>query len=224
MFVNREPGPPEPEEGLAAHDLVIGNRFWQAGPLNVRTTTGQITAILGPSGCGKSTLLATLAGIEPALSGQVMLHGIDLTDVPVHHRSIGMVFQEPLLFPHLNVGANVTYGLRRQGVNKSVAAQHAAELLDWVGLPGFADRATDSLSGGQAQRVALARAMAPSPRALLLDEPFSALDTDLRLRLAGEVAELLRSRSITAIHVTHDLAEAHAMADVVEQFGDLTAR
>lgn len=170
-----------------------------------------ITAILGPSGCGKSTLLSTILGSVPALGGSLLLNDVDITNVPIHERRIGMVFQDPLLFSHLTVIQNVMYGLRRIGMSKTDAAEKAGELLEWVGLPGFATRSVQELSGGQAQRVALARALAPEPAALLLDEPYSALDSELRTRLATEVAELLRSRNVVAIHVTHDESEAQSI-------------
>jgi len=134
-----------------------------------------------------------------------------------------MVFQEPLLFPNYDVARNIGYGLERQGVSRRDARLRAQELLDWVGLRDFGPRSVDELSGGQAQRVALVRALAPNPALLLLDEPFSALDVDLRQRLAAEVSELLRSRGVAAVHVTHDPAEARAMADHVLNFGDLSA-
>jgi len=176
---------------------------------------GQTIAILGPSGCGKSTLLSSLLGSIPVLSGQICIDGIDITHLPIHERRVGMVFQDPLLFTHLSVRQNVMYGLRRQGVDRGDARKRASSLLAWVGLAGYEDRSVLELSGGQAQRVALIRALAPEPRALLLDEPYSALDTELRTRLAAEVAALLRERQVTAIHVTHDINEAQAITSEV---------
>lgn len=176
---------------------------------------GQLVAVLGPSGSGKSTLLASVLGSVPVLSGRVIAAGQDITTLPIHERRIGMVFQDPLLFAHLTVVQNVMYGLRRMGMRRTQARARADELLAWVGLDGLQDRSSLELSGGQAQRVALVRALAPGPRALLLDEPYSALDGDLRTRLAAEVAELLRERAVTAIHVTHDVDEAHAITDDV---------
>jgi thiamine transport system ATP-binding protein len=201
---------------LAVSDLSIGyDSTILASGINLVVQQREIVAIVGPSGSGKSTLLATLAGVTPALGGRIRVDGVDVTDVPIHKRGIGMIFQEPLLFPHLSVGDNVAYGLRRHKQSRAQSRARASELLEWLGLSGYEDRPVDELSGGQAQRVALARALAPRPAVLLLDEPFSALDADLRQRLAIEVAAALRHEGTAALHVTHDAAEAAAMADSV---------
>jgi thiamine transport system ATP-binding protein len=176
--------------------------------------------ILGPSGSGKSTLLATVLGSQPAMSGSIVINGIDVTQMPIHQRSIGMVFQDSLLFPHLTVVENVMYGLRRQRLNKTDSLMRALELLQWVGMQGFESRSPQELSGGQAQRVALARALAPDPEVLLLDEPYSSLDAELRNRLATEVADLLKEREVLAIHVTHDESEACRITDAVYRVED----
>jgi thiamine transport system ATP-binding protein len=198
---------------LAVRDLVIGHAGERyAGPLTFELEPGEVLAVVGPSGVGKSTLLSTILGWVPPLDGHVLVDGIDVTTAPVHRRGIGIVFQEPLLFPHLNVGRNIAYGLRLRG---EPDADRVAELLSWLDLAGMEQRRVDTLSGGQAQRVALARALAPRPGAVLLDEPFSALDADLRERLARDVADMLRRERVAAIHVTHDLAEARVMADRV---------
>jgi thiamine transport system ATP-binding protein len=207
---------------LLTDRLVIGYDGWESTPIDLQVAPGSITAILGPSGCGKSTLLSTIAGIRPALAGRVLVADIDVTSVPAHERTVGMVFQEPLLFPNFDVARNVAYGMERQGVSRQAARAQALELLDWVGLGGFGERSVDELSGGQAQRVALVRALAPEPSVLLLDEPFSALDVDLRQRLALEVSDLLRARGVAAVHVTHDPAEAEAIADHVLRFVDIS--
>lgn len=211
---------------LEVTDLSIGHAGrddWRIDGIALSVMPGEIVAVLGPSGCGKSTLLATIAGIMPALGGTITLEGADITMLPAHLRTVGMVFQEPLLFPHLDVAANVAYGLERHGLGRRPARERANDLLAWVELDGFGTRRVDELSGGQAQRVALARALAPEPAVMLLDEPFSALDVDLRTRLAGEVSALLRDRGLSAIHVTHDPAEAAAIADRIVQFADLHA-
>ena len=176
-----------------------------------------IVAILGPSGSGKSTLLATILGSQPARAGSIRIREHEVTNMPIHQRSVGMVFQDPLLFPHLNVGDNIMYGMRRAGMKHAEAHARALELLDWVSLSGYENRHIHELSGGQAQRVALARALAPKPDVLLLDEPYSALDSDLRARLASEVAELLRTQHVIAVHVTHDEHEARSITDLVYQ-------
>ena len=207
---------------LRTDGLVVGYDGWESGSIDLQVAHGSITAILGPSGCGKSTLLSTIAGIRPAVSGRIFLDELDVTALPANERTAGMVFQEPLLFPSYDVARNVGYGLERQGVSRSEARAQALDLLNWVGLDGYGSRSVDELSGGQAQRVALVRALAPSPSVLLLDEPFSALDVDLRQRLAREVADLLRDRGVAAVHVTHDPAEATAIADHIVSFDDLS--
>ena len=172
-------------------------------------------ALLGPSGVGKSTLLRVVAGLVAPDAGRVLWDGDDITAVPPHLRRIGLVFQDAVLFPHRDVAGNVAYGLEAAGVPASQRAAEVARLLALVDLDGYADRHVDTLSGGQAQRVALARALAPRPRLLLLDEPFGALDRDLRERLGREVRALLRAEGIPALHVTHDAQEAAEVADRV---------
>jgi len=183
--------------------------------LSLRVAPGEIVALLGPSGSGKSTLLRIVAGLQEPLAGRVFWGGADLAGVPVHRRGFGLVFQDALLFPHLDVGGNVGYGLAAAHVPAPARQQRVAELLGLVGLAGFERRRVSELSGGEAQRVALARALAPEPRLLLLDEPFGALDRELRDRLAGDVRDLLHRLGTPAIHVTHDLAEADLVADRV---------
>lgn len=201
------------DEGLRLEHLSIGYHHPLLSGVDLDVSPGEVVAILGASGSGKSTLLGTIAGTLPALSGHIWLDRQDITDRAVHLRRIGIVFQEPLLFGHLDVLANVAYGPRRHGASRADAAKRAQDLLDWVGLGDLARRPVAQLSGGQAQRVALARALAAEPRAMLLDEPFSALDADLRTRLAAEVAGWLRERGICTVHVTHDVDEAEAIAD-----------
>ena len=189
--------------------------------IDLQLATGEIVAILGPSGSGKSTLLAELAGVLPVPQGRIIVDGRDITRAPIHERGVGLIFQEPLLFPHLDVAANIAYGLRRHGWSRRDADARTQELLDWLGLAGYGSRRTDELSGGQAQRVALARAIAPGPAVLGLDEPFSALDTELRQRLVVDVARMLREAGIAALHVTHDAQEADAIADRVIELSSL---
>lgn len=195
-----------------------------ASGIDLQLAPAEIVAVLGPSGSGKSTLLGTIAGVVPAAGGTVLVDGRDVTHEPIHRRGIGLIFQEPLLFPHLSVSDNVAYGLRRHGMGRADARARAEELLAWVDLAGYGDRRPDELSGGQAQRVALARALAPQPAVLLLDEPFSALDLDLRQRLAADVARTLRQAGVSALHVTHDPQEAASVADRVVTLADISAR
>ena len=209
---------------LETRDLALGyeGQVFARG-IDLRLAPAEIVAVLGPSGSGKSTLLGTIAGVVPAAGGTVLVDGRDVTHEPIHRRGIGLIFQEPLLFPHLSVSENVAYGLRRHGMTRSDARVRAEELLAWVDLTGYGDRRPDELSGGQAQRVALARALAPGPAVLLLDEPFSALDLDLRQRLAADVARALREAGVAAVHVTHDPQEAAAVAERVVTLAEISA-
>ena len=199
---------------LAVEDVTV--RFGERtvlDDLSLTVDTGEIVALLGPSGCGKSTLLRVIAGLQIPDGGAVLWDGTDLAGVPPHRRGIGLVFQDLQLFPHKDVGGNVAFGLRMQSARPDVVVGRVAELLELVGLPGFERRRVATLSGGEAQRVALARALAPEPKVLLLDEPLGALDRDLHDRLAFDVRALLRQVGITAIHVTHDEAEARVIGD-----------
>jgi thiamine transport system ATP-binding protein len=175
--------------------------------------TGEVLAVLGPSGCGKSTLLRAVAGLESVASGSISYDGHDLHGVPTHKRGFALMFQDGQLFAHQSVGANVGYPLRIRRRPRAEVGARVEELLDLVGLEGYADRAPATLSGGERQRVALARALAVSPRLLLLDEPLSALDKVLRERLAHDLRDILVRAGTTALLVTHDHEEAFAVAD-----------
>lgn len=225
-----EPAPPSsfrrrpestPGEGLTIRGLTVslgGNDVLTGLDLSVRR--GEILALLGPSGCGKTTLLRAVAGLLAADAGSVHWAGEDLRPVPIHRRRFGMVFQDHALLPHRNVGANVAFGLRMQGVPADERRRRVVEVLQMVGLDGYERRSVATLSGGEAQRVALARALAPEPRLLLADEPFAALDRPLHDRLVGDVRRILSDLGQTAIHVTHDHAEAFAIADRVALMRD----
>jgi thiamine transport system ATP-binding protein len=176
--------------------------------LSLRVDRGEVVALLGPSGSGKSTLLRVIAGIIAPDTGTIVLDGVDVSALPTHRRSIGMVFQDEQLFPHLTVAENVAFGLRMQGIEPRPRRERVTELLALVGLAGFADRRIDGLSGGERKRVALARSLAPRPAVLLLDEPLTGLDRELHDRLAVEVRDILHSAGVTAVWVTHDAAEA----------------
>jgi iron(III) transport system ATP-binding protein len=181
--------------------------------------SGQIGVLIGPSGCGKTTTLRAVAGLEPLHAGRVSVAGRVVSDagrgvhVAPETRRIGMVFQDYALFPHLSVAANVGFGLR--DLPRAEADRRVAEVLELVGLGHTAKRAPHQLSGGQQQRIALARALAPRPQLLLLDEPFSSLDVDLRERLALDVRAILKQTGITALFVTHDQMEAFALGDAI---------
>lgn len=173
----------------------------------------EFLVLLGPSGCGKSTLLKTIAGINPVTEGTIMLDGKILNDVPAHKRGTVILFQDIRLFPNMSVGENVTYALKVKGMKKKERREKAAELLGFVQLDGFEDRIPSTLSGGQMQRVALARALAAEPKLLLLDEPFSSLDENLREDMRKLVKDIHRDFGMTTVMVTHDREEAFSMAD-----------
>jgi iron(III) transport system ATP-binding protein len=184
--------------------------------LSFRLEPGRIGCLLGPSGCGKTTVLRCLAGFEPVLGGEILLSDRVASrpglQVPPEKRSVGMVFQEYALFPHLTVAQNIAFGLAGRPVPADV---RTATMLELVGLIDVARAYPHQLSGGQQQRVALARALAPAPDLLLLDEPFSNLDVDLRERLSLEVRTILKSAGTTAILVTHDQNDAFSIADEI---------
>jgi len=187
--------------------------------VSLSLSAGQIGVLIGPSGCGKTSLLRCIAGLEQLETGRISIAGEALADaslglhLPSEARRIGMVFQDYALFPHLSVSDNVGFGLRH--LARGERAQRIQEVLELVGLAHAAKRAPHQLSGGQQQRVALARALAPAPRLLLLDEPFSSLDVDLREHLSQELRGILQASGTTALFVTHDQAEAFAIGDVV---------
>ena len=176
---------------------------------------GQLVALLGPSGCGKTTTLRMVAGLEAPDEGRVLVDGRDVTAAPPFQRRMGVVFQSYALFPHMTALGNVAFGLRMHGVARAERAERAAAGLRQVGLEGHGDKRPRQLSGGQQQRVALARALAIEPDVLLLDEPLSALDAKLREELRVEMRALQQRAGTTTLFVTHDQAEALAMADMV---------
>ena len=189
-----------------------------------RVESGKIACLLGPSGCGKTTLLRCIAGFEEIAAGEIRVEGTPVSRagfrVPPERRRIGMVFQDYALFPHLTVTENIGFGLAKLSANERTA--RVDELLATVGLSGQGSKYANELSGGQQQRVALARALAPRPQLILLDEPFSNLDVDLRERLSLEVRDILKNQGITAVLVTHDQHEAFAMADEIGVMADGT--
>ncbi len=197
-------------------DLAFGaHRIVRA--LSFGLEKGRIGCLLGPSGCGKTTVLRCIAGFERVAAGEIRLGGQVVSDANTHlppeRRRIGMVFQDYALFPHLTVADNIAFGLRREGAG--VRQARVDELLSLVGLSSQGNKYPHEMSGGQQQRVALARALAPRPSLLLLDEPFSNLDVDLRERLSYEVRDIIKATDTTAILVTHDQHEAFAVADEI---------
>jgi len=203
---------------LQAH--VVVRRGSLALDVEVAVGDGEVLAVLGPNGAGKSTILRVLAGLLTPDGGQVLVDGDRVWDaagrhVPAHRRSLGMVFQDHLLFPHLSITDNVAFGLRSRGAKRAAARAAAAPWLDRVGLAGLGDRRPGELSGGQAQRAALARALVGDPRVLLLDEPLSALDARTRLTVRAELRRHLTDYAGSAVLVTHDPVDAMALADRV---------
>lgn len=206
------------DETLTLRDIECryDNRLAVRG-LSLHVRQGGIVCLLGPSGCGKTTVLRAIAGFHPLEGGEILING-DLVSrrgftLAPEKRRLGMVFQDYALFPHLDVAGNVGFGLR--GVSATAKQHSVDEILDVVGLAGLGRRYPHELSGGQQQRVALARALAPKPDMVLLDEPFSNLDVDLRERISGEVRDILKRHGTTAVLVTHDQHEAFALGDMV---------
>jgi ABC-type Fe3+/spermidine/putrescine transport system ATPase subunit len=181
----------------------------------LKVRSGEFMTLLGPSGCGKTTLLNLIAGFLFADDGELFIDGMRMTDVPPFAREIGIVFQNYALFPHMSVANNIAYGLKARGVARAEIASRVADVLAVMKLTGLEDRKPRQLSGGQQQRVALARALVIRPKVLLLDEPFSALDKNLRASMQMEVKEVQRKLGVTTVFVTHDQSEALSLSDRV---------
>ena len=196
--------------------LGASKRFGEITALDDATLSirrGELMTLLGPSGCGKTTLLNLVAGFLVADRGEIEIDGKRVNDLPTYKREIGMMFQNYALFPHMSIADNVGYGLRMRGIAKPDLKRRVAEALSLVRLTGVEDRRPHQLSGGQQQRVALARALVISPKVLLLDEPFSALDRNLRASMQIEIKEIQRQLGVTTIFVTHDQSEALSLSD-----------
>ncbi len=195
----------------------VSHRYGNDAPalekLSLAVEPGELVALLGPSGCGKTTALKVVAGLLRPTAGDVRVDGRSVVGTPPERREAAMVFQKPLLFPHMGVTENVGFGLRMRGARKEEAGRKADEALRRVRMEGFAGRSPGELSGGQQQRVALARALVTEPRLLLLDEPFSALDANLREEMRDLVLRLQREGGHTTVFVTHDQEEAVVLAD-----------
>lgn len=194
----------------------MGKDFGQVvavGEVHLAIRSGEVLTLLGPSGCGKTTLLNMIAGFEQPSRGRILIDGSDVTFVPPHLRDTGMVFQNYALFPHMDVFENVAFGLRMRRLAKAAIASEVGRALEMVKLEGFAARRVRHLSGGQQQRVALARAIVIKPKVLLLDEPLSALDKNLRGQMQIELKELHEETGLTTVFVTHDQGEALSLSD-----------
>ena len=183
--------------------------------VSLQVRRGELLTLLGPSGCGKTTLLNLVAGFLKPEHGEILIDGALVTDVPTHRREIGIMFQSYALFPHMTVAGNVGYGLKMRRIAKPEIARRVADTLALIKLDGLDDRKPRQLSGGQQQRVALARALVIRPKVLLLDEPFSALDRNLRASMQVEVKEIVRKLGVTTIFVTHDQGEALSLSDKI---------
>jgi multiple sugar transport system ATP-binding protein len=184
-------------------------------PLDLSISPGELLVVLGPSGSGKSTLLRLIAGLDAATAGSVWFEGRDVTHLAPHRRDVAMVFQQPALYPHLSVFDNLAFGLKARGVTRLVARTKVNTVAGMLGLDHLLTRRPSALSGGERQRVAIGRALARQPRVILLDEPFSSLDSPLRAGLRDQVVDLHRRFGTTLVHVTHDQAEALLMGDRV---------
>jgi len=205
---------------LTQHNIIqlqqVEKRFGRivaVSKLDLDLHAGEFFSLLGPSGCGKTTALRMIAGFQEPTSGKVTIDGQDMKDVPANKRPTNMVFQSYAIFPHLNVGNNVAYGLRNRGISKVEIESRVAEALEMVELNGLQSRGAMELSGGQRQRVALARSLVLRPKVLLLDEPLSALDKKLREQMQFELRQLQQELGITFVMVTHDQYEAMTMSD-----------
>jgi spermidine/putrescine ABC transporter ATP-binding subunit len=206
----------EDMNAAALHIGGVSKSFGGANVVNavsIDVTPGTILSLLGPSGCGKTTILRMIAGFLRPDSGRILIAGEDVTDVPSHRRKLGMVFQNYSLFPHMTIVENVMFGLKMQGVARETARRQVDDALTMVRMSGMENRRPAELSGGQQQRVALARAVVTRPRLLLLDEPFGALDRNLREEMQVEVKQLQRELGITFVFVTHDQEEALTLSD-----------
>lgn len=181
--------------------------------VELKVRAGEILCLLGASGSGKTTLLRIIAGLERGYRGHVFVDGQSVDQVPPHRRGFGLMFQDFALFPHMRVDDNVAFGLRMVGMPAEQRRQRVNELLELVGLRGFAERDVTQLSGGEKQRVALARSLAPRPNLIMFDEPLGSLDAGLRDRLARDLRHIIRELGLTVIYVTHDQQEAYTLAD-----------
>jgi putative spermidine/putrescine transport system ATP-binding protein len=216
--VEAQHGSTAPDDGGAVRFNAVTKRFGDITALDdvsISIRHGEFMTLLGPSGCGKTTLLNLAAGFLSPDSGEILIAGERMNDVPTYKRKIGMMFQNYALFPHMNVTGNVAYGLKVRGVPKQERDHRVDAALALVRLTGFEDRTPRQLSGGQQQRVALARALVINPTVLLLDEPFSALDKNLRASMQVELREIQRELNVTTIFVTHDQGEALSLSDRV---------
>ena len=204
-------------EFLGVHKR-YGDSEWVVRDLDLELERGEFLTLLGPSGSGKTTCLMMLAGFEPATKGDIRINGVSVAGLPPDKRGIGVVFQNYALFPHMTVGANLSFPLEVRGLGAELRRERVARAMDLVRLTGFEDRRPNELSGGQQQRVAIARALVFEPELVLMDEPLGALDRRLREQLQYEIRRIQRQLGVTVLYVTHDQQEAMAMSDRVAVF------
>ncbi|MBT4528096.1 MAG: ABC transporter ATP-binding protein [Deltaproteobacteria bacterium] len=183
--------------------------------INLEFAPGTLTTVLGPSGCGKTTILRIIGGLEIPTSGKILFGDEDVSHLSATNRDVGMVFQSYALFPHMNVGQNIGYGLKIKGTPQNEIKERVADVLKTVGLSGYESRYADEMSGGQQQRVAVARSLILEPKVLLFDEPLSNIDSKLRRSMREDIRKLQQETGITSIYVTHDQSEALAVSDDV---------
>src|SRR5258708_6088184 len=211
------------DAGVAVRLDGVTKRFGDTVALrdaSLKVQRGEFMTLLGPSGSGKTTLLNLVAGFLNADGGELFIEGELVTDVPTFERDIGMIFQNYALFPHMTVAANIAYGLKTRGIARGEIARRVRDVLGLMKLNGLEDRKPRQLSGGQQQRVALSRALVIRPKVLLMDEPFSALDKNLRASMQVEVKEIQRRLGVTTIFVTHDQSEALSLSDRIAVMSD----
>lgn len=210
------------EAGLTLQDVVVRRDGATLVALSEHIAPGEVFTVMGPSGSGKSTLLSLIIGTLDAgfeAKGRLVLNGRDISDAPSEHRNVGILFQDELLFPHLSVGQNLSFGLKASVRGRAARLEHIHAALEDIGLAGFADRDPETLSGGQKARVALMRMLLSEPEALLLDEPFSRLDTERRAQVRDLVFSQAREKGLPVLLVTHDHADAEAAGGRVHHLG-----
>lgn len=211
------------DTGLALQGITIRNGARTLVDLDDHVAPGEVLTVMGPSGSGKSTLLSYIIGtLDPGFTaqGRVILNGTDITELAPEQRHVGILFQDELLFPHLSVGENLAFGLRASVKGRTARIRQIEDALEDIGLDGFADRDPETLSGGQKARVALMRMLLSGPRALLLDEPFSRLDTERRDQIRSLVFDQARAKGLPVLLVTHDIADAKAAQGRVHVLGE----
>ncbi len=206
---------------LRVENLRLKLRNFELKDISFEVSRGEHFAIVGPTGSGKSLLLETIAGIYTPTSGRILIDGVEVTHTPPEKRGVGMVYQDCMLFPHMSVYDNIAYGLRIRGIERKRIDERVSELAEMLEIEKLLERRPNTLSGGEKQRVAIARALAIRPKLMLLDEPFSALDAETRVRLREGIFKVLRKEDVAVVHVTHIMEDAKT-ADRIARMRDGT--